>query len=360
MTKSLLIGTYTQPILHGTGDVLLGRGEGIYGVTLDEATGHLGQPSVLTRTANPSFLCLSKDGRQLYAVNELKEFDGQAQGSISAFSHDGREICVRPTGGTDPCHVALSPDGRLLVVANFMSGSVCAYDVNDDGSLAERGQLFQYTGHSSDPQRQAGPHAHSTTFRGGDVFVPDLGLDLIHIFAYEPGSGLAEKTPYRSRPGSGPRYCEFGNDHLYCINELDSTIDTLCRVDGSLCLVSTASTLPNSFTGHSICGTMRVAPDGRHVYASNRGHDSFAVFEAMTDGTLTRQDIVPSGGKTPRDFTITPDGHFLLVAHQDSDSVVSFAIGDDGTLNQCDEAEIPTPVCVIWDEPDPGASCARH
>ena len=349
MTKPLLIGTYTQPILHGTGDVLVGRGEGIYEVTLDGATGHFGQPSILARTANPSFLCLSKNGRYLYAVNELKEFDGQAQGSVSAFTRDGREICVRPTGGNDPCHVALSPDGRWLVVANFMSGSVCAYGVNGDGLLDEQCQFFQYTGHSGDPQRQAGPHPHSTTFRGGDVYVPDLGLDLIHIFTYNPEHGLAEQTPYHTRPGSGPRYCEFGNDHLYCVNELDSTIDTLNRGDGSdssLCLISTVSTLPTGFTGHSIGGTMRVAPDGRHVYASNRGHDSIAVFDVTADGTLTRQGIVPSGGQTPRDFTITPDGRFLVVAHQDSDNLVSFAVGDDGTLSQCGEAAIPTPVCV--------------
>ena len=383
----LLIGTYTQPILHGTGDVLMGRGEGIYEVALDEVTGRLGQPSVLARTTNPSFICLSGDGRFLYAVNELKEYDGRAQGSVSAFTRDGREICVRPTGGTDPCHVAVSPDGRLLVVANFMSGSVCAYGVNDDGSLGGTNQLFQYAGHSSDPQRQTGPHPHSATFGAdGLVYVPDLGLDQIHIFAHTPESGLIEQTPYQVRPGSGPRYCEFGNGYLYCVNELDSTITTLNTGDGSYCsphpnsgdgsycsphpnsgdgsycsphpnnrnrpqcslrLVDTASTLPDGFTGHSICGTMRVGPDGRHVYASNRGHDSIAVFDAAADGTLRRQDIVPSGGKTPRDFTITPDGRFLVVAHQDSDNVVSFAIGDDGALSRCNEVNVPTPVCVL-------------
>lgn len=352
MTIPLLIGTYTEPILHGTGEVLVGRGEGVYSIELDSTTGRFGAPSVVARTRNPSFLCRSVDRQFIYLVNELKQFDGKPQGSVSAFGRDGREICVRPTGGTDPCHVALTPDGKLLSVANFMSGSVCAYPVNDDGSLSKDEQFFQYEGCSADPQRQAGPHPHSTAFGStGIAYVPDLGLDLIHIFAYSPESGLVEQVPFHARPGSGPRYCEFGAASptvLYCVNELNSTVDTLdVTSNGTLELRSTAATLPSEFDGHSICGTMHVAPDGKHVYASNRGHDSIAIFDVASDGALTQRAVIPSGGKTPRDFTVTPDQRFLVVAHQDSDNVVSFAIAEDGGLDQRDEVAIPTPVCVI-------------
>ncbi|MCL2463566.1 MAG: lactonase family protein [Micrococcales bacterium] len=349
---SLLVGTYTEPILHGTGDVLVGRGEGIYALAVDAATGRFGPPSVVARTRNPSFLAVCAG--KIYAVNELKEFDGAAQGSVSAFDADGRSLGTWPTGGTDPCHVAVSRDGRLLVVANFMSGSIRAYPVAAAGALRSPGQFFAYAGHGHDPARQAGPHAHAATFdaAGRFVYVPDLGLDQMHVYAYtaDPPS-LADEVTCPVAPGSGPRYAEFhpSNGLLYVTNELSCTVDAFAvdPATGRLTLLDTVSTLPDGCTTASLGAALRAAPDGGHLYASNRGHDSIAVLAVCAGGRLTRTAVVPSGGRTPRDFTIDPSGRFLVVAHQDSDNLVCFAIGADGGLEPRDEVELPTPVCVI-------------
>ena len=350
MTTPLLVGTYTQPILHGTGEIVPGKGDGIYALEMDQA-GQFGDLRVVARTPNPSFLCATP--QHIYAVNELKEFDGAAQGSVSVFTHDGQQLCVRPTGGTDPCHVVLSHDGRLCVVANFMSGSFIAYQVNGSGTLAEEGQFFGFEGHSVDPQMQTGPHEHGATFDPADrfVYVPDLGLDRIHIYTYDRARmALTHRGDFELSPGTGPRYCEFHpvSGLLYGINQMTNSVDVMrSDDDGDLTLLSSVSTLPGDYSGPSMTGTLRIAPDGRHLYASNRVHDSIAVFAVSADGSLAQQQIVPCGGRTPRDFTIDPMGQFVIVANQDSDNLVSFAVAPDGSIEPRDSIRIPTPTCVV-------------
>ncbi len=354
----LFIGTYTQPILHGTGNVLVGRGQGIYHVELDIETGRFSDSRLVIGTPNPSYLCLSPCGRYLYAVNELKEYDGKAQGSVSAFALDGERavlINTKPTGGTDPCHVAVSHDGKLLVVSNFMSGSICAYAIGDDGALCGEGQFFQHEGAGKDPLRQSGPHAHAAVFDPTDRFVhvPDLGVDEIKTYRYDHAAGKLEfHASYRAAAGSGPRYCEFHpfNGLCYSINELGCTIDVLTwdAQTGKLDRLDTVSTVSPDYEGKTICAALRITPDGRYVYGSNRGHDSIAAFSVQPDGRLKSGGFFPSGGKTPRDFTINSTGRYLIAANQDSDIVTAFVIDpDSGRLRLTDELRIPTPVCVL-------------
>ena len=352
---SLLVGTYTQPILQGTGAVVQGRGEGVYGVSFDGATGRFGPPTVVARTPNPSYLCLSTGGEILYAVNELKDYDQRPQGSVSAFRLIGRHtelIGVQPTSGTDPCHVGLSPDSRLALVANFMSGSLAVFELAGDGGLAPR-QFFQYHGQGPDPQRQAGPHAHGSAFGldGRFVYVPDLGLDQIHIYSYDRRQGrLLEQGDAITRPGSGPRACVLhpAGEWLYCINELDCTVDSFAVAsDGALSLVDSVTSLAGASTRGASGAALRITPDGRWLYASNRGDDSVAHFAVEADGHVTPCGKIPCGGQIPRDFTIDPDGRYLIVANQASDNLVAFSIGQDGGLTQIATVEVPTPVCVI-------------
>ncbi len=354
----LFIGTYTQPILHGTGNILVGRGQGIYHVELDIETGRFCDSRLVIETPNPSYLCLSPCGRYLYAVNELKEYDGKAQGSVSAFEIDGERavlINTKPTGGTDPCHVAVSHDGRLLVVSNFMSGSIIAYSIGDDGALCGDGQFFQHEGSGKDPLRQSSPHAHAATFDPADHFVhvPDLGMDEIRTYHYDPAAAkLNFHASYVAAPGAGPRYCEFhpSNGLCYSINELGCTIDVLAwdAQAGTLANLDTVSTLSADYEGKTICAALHITPDGRHVYGSNRGHDSIAAFAVQPDGRLKNIGFFPSGGKTPRDFNLDPTGRYLVVANQDSDCVTAFEIDpNSGRLRFTDEIHIPTPVCIL-------------
>ena len=168
--KSLFyIGTYTEPILHGTGNILKGRGEGIYLMALDRNTGKLENLGLAGAARNPSFLCVTPDKRFLYAVNELKQYEGREEGAVSAFAiRDGGKslhlLNQKPTGGTDPCHVAVSRCRQYLAVSNFMSGSLCLYILGEDGYLSDEYRFIQHTGKGPDPLRQKGPHAHSAVF----------------------------------------------------------------------------------------------------------------------------------------------------------------------------------------------------
>lgn len=354
----LYIGTYTQPILFGTGEILQGKGHGIYHVRMDRSTGKLSQPVLMYETPNPSYLSLDSTQSYLYAVNELKEYNGQTGGSVSAFSvnKDGslKYLNTQPTFGTDPCHVAVSPDGSYVVVSNFMSGSVSVYPCCDDGSLANSSQTIQHQGKSINSHRQSGPHAHSAVFdhTGNFILVPDLGADKVFVYKIDKKEyKLYPVFEFKTVPGSGPRYCEFHPDMNICylINELSSSI-SLLRFDpvtGKLAHIQTISTLPDTYNGNNICADLHVRSDGRFLYGSNRGHDSIVVYSLNPNGEMKHVQTISSGGRTPRNFSLTPNNNFLIAANQDSDNLVVFIIDSlTGMLTKVDEQYVPTPVCI--------------
>lgn len=348
------IGTYTETIVHGTGDRVQGQGEGIYALELD-AAGQIAGHTLLAECANPSYLCVSRDKRFLYAVNELKEYEGRAQGAVSAYRIEagGRSLTYlgsRPTGGADPCHVAISHSGRHVTVSNFTGGSICGYPVEEDGSLSE-GQLIQHRGSGPDPLRQAGPHAHAATYSPRDrfVYVPDLGLDAIKIYGLDDSLGLRELGECGTSPGAGPRYCEKhpNCDRMIGINELDCSVTSYdIGESGMLTPISTVPMLGED-APPSIAAALQISPDGRHVYGSIRGADLLACLRVGAGGELELSSRVPSGGRTPRDFALSPDGRFLLAAHQDSGDICVFAADRlTGALSPVCRYKMPTPVCV--------------
>ena len=357
------IGTYTDPILFGTGKVLQGKGEGIYAYRLDPETGALAFVGKTTGVTNPSYLAFDGSCRFLYAVNELKTFEGMPTGTVSAFAVDPATgqlafLNRQLTHGTDPCHVLVDDAGQHVFVANFMSGSVCVLPVRGDGSLGEASDFIQHLGSGIDPARQQGPHAHSVTLDAANrfAFVPDLGLDRLMVYRFDARRGMldAHTVPWiKMKPGAGPRHVAFHPDgrHAYLVNELDSTVAVLSydAASGTFEQLQTIATLPEGFTGASTCADIQVAPSGRFVYASNRGHDSIAIYRVdPRAGTLTCVGREPTQGKTPRSFGIDPTGTFLLVANQDSDSVVTLRIDvGTGALQPTGHtAHVPTPVCV--------------
>ena len=211
------VGTYTDPILFGTGEIFQGQGKGIYCYDLDPSTGHLAHVGTTTGVTNPSSLALDPAQKFLYAVNELKTFEEEATGTLSSFSVDPATggltfLNRKPTRGTDPCHVTVSRDGRLVFAANFMSGSVCVFSVARDGSLEKETDFVQHVGSSLDPKRQNGPHAHSTVLdsAGSFALVPDLGLDKVMVYRINSTHGRLEPAGHpwaaiETRSGTPPR-----------------------------------------------------------------------------------------------------------------------------------------------------------
>jgi 6-phosphogluconolactonase len=357
------VGTYTETIRFGSGKLLRGKGQGIHVYRLDESSGALEPVRVVTGIVNPSYLALDPAQRFLYAVNELKSYQGKPGGSVSAFqveptTGDLTLLNTQPTHGTDPCHVLANGRCSHVFVANFMSGSVCVLPVRPDGSLGEACDFVQHLGSGIDPARQQGPHAHSVTLDPAGRFacVPDLGLDKLLVYRVDAKRGRLEPNaiPWlKVKPGAGPRHLAFhpSGRFAYLINELDSTLAVLSYDGrrGAFTERQVVPTLPEDYRGESTCSDVQVSPSGRFVYGSNRGHDSIAIYRVdPRGGRLTPLGHEPTRGKTPRGFGIDPTGRFLLAANQDSDTIVTFRIDPrSGALIPAGRStKAPTPVCI--------------
>lgn len=358
----VFVGTYTEPILFGTGQILQGKGGGIHAFAFEAATGALHPLGVTEGVRNPSYLAFSPGREFLYCVNEMKDYGGQASGAVSAFRIDRATgaltfLNMQASHGTDPCHLLVDARGRHVLVANFASGSVCVLPVRADGSLDEACQVVQHVGGSVDPVRQLGPHAHAIALDAANrfAFVPDLGLDQVLIYAFDAETGQLTPNPRQAfaatAPGAGPRQVVMhpNGRFAYLINELNSTMSAY-RYDaqaGMLTEIQTLPTLPNDFVDHSSCAEVQMSPSGHFLYGSNRGHDTVATYAVdSATGLLEMVGHEHTGGRIPRNFEVSPDGAFLAAANQDSDNVVMFRLEGGRMVPTGRSVPVGTPICV--------------
>ena len=334
----------------------------IHACTLDPATGALKPLHRTTDIQNPFFLALSPDKRFLYATDAMK-FGGAANEMVAAYAVSGRtgklqRLNQQSTRGTASCYLDVDATGRTVVVANYASGSVAALPVAADGSLGDAATFDQHTGSSIDPDRLKGPNAHSIVISPDNRFAlsADLGIDKILIYRLDAkNAGLTANTaqPFvKLQPGSGPRHLTFhpNGRHLYVINELKNTVTAFDYAAGNVTLTErqTISTLPAGFTGKSYCADLKITPDGRFLYGTNRGHDSIAAYRIAEDGGLALLAIRPSLGQGPQNLLITPDGHWLICANMPGNSVVVFRIDpQSGGIKEAGEpVAMPSPSCI--------------
>jgi len=308
--------------------------------------------------SNPSYLALSASGKNLYVVNELNEFDGHTAGAVTSFAVEKTSLKMlnqQQSGGKSPCHIALSQNSSgnavFAVVSNYSSGIITVYPICDDGTLSEVSQEIQLEGSGPDKNRQLSSHAHSFFFAPAYSFglTCDLGADRIMPYNIENNT-LVSKPYFSSAPGSGPRHLTFSPDgnFVYCLNELNSTVDVLSCKAGILQKMQTISSLPENNTHISTASAIKLSPNARFLYTSNRGYDSIAIFSVNNSGLLKLEAVTPTDGKTPRDFAIDPSGKFLLVCNQNSDNLVVFEIDQkNGTLLKKWEYPVPSGVCVV-------------
>ncbi len=340
-----------------------GMSKGIYRSELDLKTGKLSEPVLAAEAVNPGFLELHPNGRFLYAVGEMNK-----SGAVSAFAVDPATgdlalLNQQPSGGPGPCHVNVDAAGKNVLVANYRGGSASVIPVKSDGSLGKPTAFVQHEGSSVNPQRQKEPHAHSVNLSpdGRFAFVADLGIDKILIYRLDSDKGtITPNDPpcAKVKPGAGPRHFTFhpNGKFAYVINELDCTITAFSydSKSGALTEIQTIPTLPKDFDGTNSTAEVRVHPNGKFLYGSNRGHDSIAVYRVNPrKGTLKFVEHETSDIKRPRNFNIDPTGKFCLVANQDGDSVVVFKIDQKtGALEATGhKVAVGKPICVRFLEP---------
>ncbi|KWO48127.1 3-carboxymuconate cyclase [Burkholderia ubonensis] len=332
---NLLVGTYTD-----------GGSDGIYVYRFDTKTGSVA-PVSSTKTVNPSYLLPSRDGRTVYAVNELPGDNGPAdqRGGISAFRFDAKTGALAfinrvSSEGNDPCYLSLSPDGKYLVTANYSvaadpGGSFAVFPLREDGAVGQAALTVHHQGSGPVKGRQDGAHAHSAVFSpdGRTLFVQDLGADRIFGYRYtvDGSRGLISPTDTRYtpvKPGSGPRHLVFDANgrYAYVTSELNAAVEVFGHQDGKLTPVQTVPMAAPGFKGKVGGAALHLSPDGRFLYASNRGDANEIVIYAVNpaDGRLKTVGRQSSLGRTPREFLIDPTGKWLIVGNQDSDTFYVF------------------------------------
>lgn len=344
MTPQLLIGTYTEPLPH-----VNGKGEGIVVADFD---GTLETRSA-AQALSPSWLAVCRSGQHVYSVNEA---GGGAAGGLSVFrrSHEGLTLEQNvESGGVEPAHLALSADESFVVVANYGDGVVSVFERRPDGLLGAMTERVVHTGSGPHALRQTSPHPHHVSVdpRTSNILVTDLGIDSIAVYSVSATGRLNEVDRVFLEPGEGPRHLAFHPDgeHLFVINELGSSIAVFERSGSTFERRATVSTLPAGFVGLNQASAIRVAPDGRTVYASNRGHNSIAVFgwSSRALAVLHPIQFADTQGRTPRDFTISASGRWVHVANQDSNTVAIFVREPSGVLGFVGRARVPTPACLV-------------
>jgi len=337
-------------------------GEGaIQAYRVDPIAGKLTAAHRTVGPEHPFFLAVSPNGRFLYSIH-AKEFSGAQHEQVAAYEVIGRSgelklLNRQSSRGTASCYLDVDASGKAVLVANYTTGSVASFPVKKDGSLGPAVTFSQHAGMSVDKARQEGPHAHCIVVSPDNryAFAADLGLDQILSYKLDPARATLtpSRQPFvRTAPGLGPRHLTFHPDgkHVYVINELANSV-TLFDYDpktGILIEQQTISTLPAGFKGVSHCADLKITPNGRFLYGTNRGHDSIAAYRIREDGRLTLIEIEPSLGKGPQNLLITPGGDLVLCANMAGDNLALFRIDPkSGALTSAGApTAIKSPSCI--------------
>ena len=335
MKEIVYFGTYTRRI-----------SQGIYKADFDTETDKLSNLELFATEPSPTYLAFDQH-QHLYTVGS---HDGK--GGIAAYKTDGVLLNHVVEEGAPHCYVAVDETRGLVYGANYHKGQVLVYKRKEDGCL-ELADKVQHTGHGPH-ENQASPHVHYTDLTPDQYLVTcDLGTDEVITYDVDLEGKLTKLATYNCNPGAGARHLVFHHHYkiAYLICELNSTIEVLIYDGvGEFEQMQVISTLPDDYSGFNGTAAIRLSKDGKFLYASNRGHDSIAVYSILADGSLELLEIVPTNGKTPRDFDLTPDQEFLLVVHQDSDNVTVFKRNsENGRLAELsNDFQVPEAVCIAF------------
>lgn len=318
---NLLVGTYTNTC----------QSNGIYVYEFDASSGDFKLKNSSENVISPSYLSVSADNKFVYAVNE-----NGSQSAVSSFGYDSASgklkfLNSNDALGADPCH--LINDDKNVIVANYSGGNIVVFKKKADGSITEVQQLIQHEGKGPNAARQEKAHVHMVVFSPDKKFVlsNDLGLDKVFIYKYNPDSKnemLTLKGTVDVKPASGPRHLTFSKDgkFVYLVQELDGTLTTFSYdKTGNLKVIAETSILPKGFKGGTGAAAIKISPDGKFLYVSDRvDANAISVYKILKDGKIELVEQQSTLGKGPRDFAIDPTGNYLLVGHQYTNDIVIF------------------------------------
>lgn len=310
--------------------------------------------TVLSRypVKNASYICFGPDRRTLYAVGETQRFLGEESGSVHAFSleADGtlKQTSVKPSGGADPCHIAVA--GGLLLVSNYTSGSLARFHLEADGSLGEALPLISPQGRGPNRQRQEHAHVHQAQAVPGNwIAFVDLGTDAVRFLPLpEADAPAPHLTEVRTPAGYGPRHAVFpaSGDAWYLLCELSSQLLVYRGDPGDARLVARLPVGEGDAPDYP--AALRLSPDGRLLAATGRGQNVVSLFRITDSGLPVKLAEAQSGGDWPRDVQFTPDGQRLICANERGDSLTLFDL-EGGRLRMTGRLSTPAPTCILFE-----------
>ncbi|MGG5371855.1 lactonase family protein [Enterococcus sp. AZ196] len=339
MIHKIILGTYTRRI-----------SQGIYQIQLDTATETLTNLELVTEETSPTYLAKSKENI-LYSVTSR-----EGQGGISSYDPQNTFMNAATEEGASPCYVAVDETRQLVYGANYHKGELNTYKIQPDGSLEAVASLF-HKEPTGPHKNQDKAHTHYTDLAPDQrLVVCDLGTDRVYTYDVTDAGEVEESAVYVAEPGTGPRHLVFHpvQKIAYLFGELDSTVTVLAydESDGSFKQKQKVSTLPKDFDGENGGAAIRVSNDGRFLYASNRGHNSIAVFAIADDGLSVEMiQSVSTEGDFPRDFALSPDNKYVVAANQNSDNLTLYRRDNESGLLTMIQKDVfaPEAVCVYFE-----------
>ena len=373
MKQIALIGSWGADI-QGVNKPGAGEG-GVASFRMDERDGRLQLINRAAPTVNAGGLCITSDYRFAYSTDERKDIDGHhgSGGGICAYriEDDGSMTFLNAvsSAGAYPCYCTVDSKSRFVFAVNhgnheevvsrsvqypdgsfgcervYDEGSIGLFPIRQDGSLGPCCELVGFRGHGVKEWFQWTSHPHSVLLDPTErfVLVGDKGCDLIRVFAIDyENAKLNPLAPGRVPDETGARHLAFHPSLpvLYCNGEQNNTVNVFSYVPDTmaLTLLQTINTLPADYVARvdpadpfafSQTADMRVKPDGKALYVSNRGDDSIACFSIGPDGTLSMLECVPCGGTIPRAINLDKTGTLLYSVNQRSGTVAVFHIDHD-------------------------------
>ncbi|MCJ1309274.1 hypothetical protein MMC25_002933 [Agyrium rufum] len=349
---------------------------------------------------SPSWLLFNSTTRALYCVGEgISSY----QGSISTFTAQTNGQLTQGTsvntvvGGVNSVQYSIANGSTYLAVAHYTGSALSTWVLKTPTTPTALQQFkFSIPHPGPNPARQDAPHPHEVLVdpTGQFILAPDLGMDLIHVYAINQTTALLSVCPsINVTAGSGPRHATFvtppispatpqqqsllgiklatqSPTYMYLVSELVNTVTAFNISYSAGCLQAEVLQITNSFGPQG-----QLTPYGttvaeihsaqNHLLVSNRGDnyflssnsantsDSMSVFSLDSNGDFVFQQLSPAGGSFPRDFTINKAGNLVAVGLQYSNEVAIITRSEDnGSLQQI-VAKITVPqnvTCVVWDE----------
>jgi len=326
---------------------------GIYRYVMDQ-----GRPRQLgfNQLNSANYLAYSPDRKFLYSTCAIGD-----NGGVAAFKiNDDNSLTFlnsMDAKGLSSCFLCTDPSGKFLFTANYRSGSVTEFAL-ENGAIKALTQVIQHEGHGPNEKRQEGPHTHFTQMApdGKYLCVVDLGIDAVKCYPVDPTRGIVAsgvKTFSDVPAGSGPRHLIFDRSGkiAYLANELGNTVVSMRYADGVFTAIQLKPTLPATFTDATKVAAIRLSQDEKFLFVSNRGYDSIAVYALDGQGGMTMTDLVLTGGSSPRDINFLPGWSKFAATNEFSDSIFFYnydaksgKLTPDGNVI----TTLPRPLCIHW------------